>query len=269
MGLSGVMRLKPEICGSIDTITDSVELCDSTNGSLAQSNYNTTLSELDVDTNGLWMTVFGSIIIQTTGLLRTAFGHQEMVIQHTCFDEEQSIDYYYTDYKLMILMLKRVPSLPNTVQESPLKLLPHNTSSLLSFLSCINSIDTAPPPHDWFTGACHTAPLPSTGNGSLVCISPEPLSDSGKICDIEFVHADPNEICHRTGSTTDFTEFFCKSTNPPDPLIPVLPSYELSGLPASCATKPMTGAFSTKPPVTSLYSIDPFHTNGGFLQHVW
>ncbi|UTT96607.1 hypothetical protein NDA17_000593 [Ustilago hordei] len=181
MGLSGVMRLKPEICGSIDTITDSVELCDSTNGSLAQSNYNTTLSELDVDTNGLWMTVFGSIIIQTTGLLRTAFGHQEMVIQHTCFDEEQSIDYYYTDYKLMILMLKRVPSLPNTVQESPLKLLPHNTSSLLSFLSCINSIDTAPPPHDWFTGACHTAPLPSTGNGSLVCISPEPLSDSGSL----------------------------------------------------------------------------------------
>ena len=31
-GVSGVAHLKPEICGSIDTITDSVELCDSTNG---------------------------------------------------------------------------------------------------------------------------------------------------------------------------------------------------------------------------------------------
>ena len=66
-------------------------------------------------------------------------------------------------------------------------------------------------------------------------------ADSGKICDIEFVRADPNEICHRTGSTTDSAEFFCKSTDPPDPSIPVLPSYELSGLPASCAVKPMTG----------------------------
>ena len=39
-----------------------------------------------------WMTAYSSIDIWTAGLLRTAFGCQETVIQHTRFDEEQSID---------------------------------------------------------------------------------------------------------------------------------------------------------------------------------
>ena len=51
-----------------------------------------------------WTTDFGSILIQTAGLLRTTFGHQEMVIPHTHFDEEQSVDYYYADCELMILI---------------------------------------------------------------------------------------------------------------------------------------------------------------------
>ncbi|SOV06258.1 uncharacterized protein UDID_19493 [Ustilago sp. UG-2017a] len=86
---------------------------------------------------------------------------------------------------------------------------------LLSYLSCVYSIDTAPPPHDLFT-------------------------DSGGIRDINIVHADLDEICHRTVSTTNFTDYFCKSHDLFDFSIPVLPSYELTVLPASCTLRPMT-----------------------------
>ena len=65
-------------------------------------------------------------------------------------------------------------------------------------------------------------------------------ADSGRICDINVTCADLDEICHRTIPTTDLNEFCCKSHNLPDPSIPALPSYELTGLSASCASRPMT-----------------------------
>ena len=65
-------------------------------------------------------------------------------------------------------------------------------------------------------------------------------ADSGGICDINIACADLDEICHSTVPTTDLNEFCCKSHNLPDPSIPALPSYELTGLPASCAFRPMT-----------------------------
>ena len=52
-------------------------------------------------------------------------------------------------------------------------------------------------------------------------------TDPGGIRDIDIVHADLDEICHRTVSTTDLTEFFCNSLDLPDSSIPALPSYEL------------------------------------------
>ncbi|SOV03068.1 uncharacterized protein UDID_18318 [Ustilago sp. UG-2017a] len=54
-------------------------------------------------------------------------------------------------------------------------------------------------------------------------------------------------------STTDFTDYFCKSRDLSVSSIPALPSYELTVLPASCALRPMTNstlkeAIYMKPP---------------------
>ncbi|SOV05547.1 uncharacterized protein UDID_18452 [Ustilago sp. UG-2017a] len=65
-------------------------------------------------------------------------------------------------------------------------------------------------------------------------------TDPGGIRDSTFTHTDLTEICHRADSTADLSELCCKSYNLPDPLIPALPSYESTGLPASCAFRPMT-----------------------------
>ncbi|SPC61035.1 uncharacterized protein UHOD_11222 [Ustilago sp. UG-2017b] len=65
-------------------------------------------------------------------------------------------------------------------------------------------------------------------------------TDLGGIRDINFARADLDEICSRAVSTTDLSELCCKSYDLPDSLIPALPSYELTDLPASCASSPMT-----------------------------
>ena len=61
-------------------------------GLVASTQVSSVLTKLEVTPRPQWMTAFGSIEIWTTGLLRTTFRRQEMVIQHTHFDEEQSID---------------------------------------------------------------------------------------------------------------------------------------------------------------------------------
>ena len=61
-------------------------------GWVASTQVSSASTMLEVIPGLQWMTAFGSINIQTAGLLRTAFGRQEMVIQHTRFDEEHSID---------------------------------------------------------------------------------------------------------------------------------------------------------------------------------
>ncbi|SOV01449.1 uncharacterized protein UDID_17661 [Ustilago sp. UG-2017a] len=65
-------------------------------------------------------------------------------------------------------------------------------------------------------------------------------TDPGGIRDSPFTRTDLTEICHRADSTADLGELCHKSYNLPDPLIPALPSYEPTGLPASCAFRPMT-----------------------------
>ncbi|SOV08073.1 uncharacterized protein UDID_17276 [Ustilago sp. UG-2017a] len=62
----------------------------------------------------------------------------------------------------------------------------------------------------------------------------------GGICDPPFTCTDLTEICHRANPTAGLSELCRKPNNLPDPLIPVLPSYESTGLPASCAFRPMT-----------------------------
>lgn len=73
-----------------------------------------------------------------------------------------------------------------------------------------------------------------------ICYMTSPTTDLSRIHDTILVHTDLTEICHRADSTADLGEFCCKSYVLPDPLIPALPSYELAGLPASCAFRPMT-----------------------------
>ncbi|SPC60914.1 uncharacterized protein UHOD_11193 [Ustilago sp. UG-2017b] len=68
-------------------------------------------------------------------------------------------------------------------------------------------------------------------------------TDPGGIRDSTFTRTDLTEICHRADSTADLSELCRKSYNLPDPLIPALPSYESTGLPASCAFRPMTFTF--------------------------
>ena len=51
-----------------------------------------------------------------------------------------------------------------------------------------------------------------------------PTTDLIRIRDIILVHTDLTEICHRADSTADLSDFCRKSYDPPDPLIPVLPS---------------------------------------------
>ena len=65
-------------------------------------------------------------------------------------------------------------------------------------------------------------------------------ADSGGIRDIDDVHTDFAEICHRPDFIADLSELCRKSYDPPDNTIPALPSYELTALHASCAHCPMT-----------------------------
>ncbi|SOV01977.1 uncharacterized protein UDID_18846 [Ustilago sp. UG-2017a] len=125
--------------------------------------------------------------------------------------------------------------------------------SCLSFLSCVDSIDAAPPPHVLLAGVLHTALLPLTGDYSsslLSCVPPSSnrlcvaelgpslgkawsslyimlATDFGGIRDISFICACFGEICQRVVSTTDLAEFFWNSCTLPNPLIPALPSYGL------------------------------------------
>ncbi|CCF49966.1 hypothetical protein NDA11_007553 [Ustilago hordei] len=71
-------------------------------------------------------------------------------------------------------------------------------------------------------------------------------ADSGRIHDTIMAHANLAGICSRTVSPTDLSELYCKSHNLPDSLIPVLPSYDLTDLPASCASRPMTGCSKSR-----------------------
>ncbi|SPC63715.1 uncharacterized protein UHOD_11306 [Ustilago sp. UG-2017b] len=123
--------------------------------------------------------------------------------------------------------------------------------------------DTAPHPHDLYAGVLDTALLPPNRAWSpswlslvllLACEVRRTIilatdlcgirhtimliADPGGICDIIFARADLDEICYRAISTTDLGELYCKPYNLPDPLIPALPSYELTDLPTSCASTP-------------------------------
>ncbi|SOV06429.1 uncharacterized protein UDID_17462 [Ustilago sp. UG-2017a] len=82
--------------------------------------------------------------------------------------------------------------------------------------------------------------LAALGPSHIICHMVSSTTDLGEICDINFAHADLGEICNRAVSTTDLSELCCKSYDLPDSLIPALPSYELTDLPASCASSPMT-----------------------------
>ena len=73
-----------------------------------------------------------------------------------------------------------------------------------------------------------------------ICYAISSTTDPGRICGTVLACADLGKICHRAISTTDLSEFCCKSHDLPDSLIPVLPSYELTDLPTSCAFNPMT-----------------------------
>ncbi|SPC64909.1 uncharacterized protein UHOD_12301 [Ustilago sp. UG-2017b] len=73
-----------------------------------------------------------------------------------------------------------------------------------------------------------------------ICHMVSSTTDLGEIRDINFTRADLGEICNRAVSTTDLSELCCKSYDLPDSLIPALPSYESTDLPASCASSPMT-----------------------------
>ncbi|SYW82086.1 uncharacterized protein UHO2_00571 [Ustilago hordei] len=191
--VSAVVRLKPEISSSISTITDSVELCDSVNGSLARSDYDTTLNELDIDTNGL---------VNASCLMSVEW----MMIHSTICDKEGTLLIEYCTG-----ISKEAPS-------------PFQALSLLSFLSCVDFIDTAPPLHVPFASVLYTDLLPLTGNSSLLLLSCGPLSDSGGIRDIDDARADFAVICHRADSTTDLGELCHSSSNLPDSMIPAAAS---------------------------------------------
>ncbi|SOV05318.1 uncharacterized protein UDID_18388 [Ustilago sp. UG-2017a] len=77
---------------------------------------------------------------------------------------------------LLLLSLQRVPSALSTIQKSPMRLLLLIELSRLSFLSCVDSIDAAPPPHVLLAGVLHTALLPLTGDYSLSLLSCVPPS---------------------------------------------------------------------------------------------
>ncbi|SPC65044.1 uncharacterized protein UHOD_11012 [Ustilago sp. UG-2017b] len=115
------------------------------------------------------------------------------------------------------------------------------TLLLVSPELCVNYFDTAPPPHDLLAGVLDTALLPSTSDSS------------------------PGEICNRAVSTTDLSELCCKSYDLPDSLIPALPSYELTDLPASCASSPMTNTFSQTGSGLLLCDLSPDHSD--FASH--
>ncbi|SOV06563.1 uncharacterized protein UDID_17523 [Ustilago sp. UG-2017a] len=70
-------------------------------------------------------------------------------------------------------------------------------------------------------------------------------TNPGRTCNITLTRADLDEICNRAVPTTNLSELCCKSYDLPDSLIPALPSYELTDLPASCASSPMTLVFTT------------------------
>ena len=53
---------------------------------------------------------------------------------------------------------------------------PYQALSLLSFLSCVNFIDTAPSLHVPFISVLYTDPLSLTSDGSLLLLSCGPLS---------------------------------------------------------------------------------------------
>ncbi|SOV05158.1 uncharacterized protein UDID_17850 [Ustilago sp. UG-2017a] len=91
--------------------------------------------------------------------------------------------------------------------------------------------------------------LPLVSMGSVIQYSPATnlrricytiSTDPGRVRGTVLARADLGEICHRAVSTTDLSELRCKSHDLPDSLIPALPSYGLTGLPASCAFSPMT-----------------------------
>ncbi|CCF48595.1 uncharacterized protein UHOR_06469 [Ustilago hordei] len=100
---------------------------------------------------------------------------------------------------------------------------------------CVDSFDTAPPPHDLLAGVFDTALLPLTGDSSpdLNPVAPEwtilSHADLSEICHRASTTTDLSEICHRASTTTDLSELCLKSYDLPDPLIPALPSYELDG----------------------------------------
>ncbi|SPC63777.1 uncharacterized protein UHOD_11331 [Ustilago sp. UG-2017b] len=143
------------------------------------------------------------------------------------------------------------------------------TLRLVSPGLCVDFFDTAPPPHDLLAGAltqlfflrpakvlqvfilwplsgevCHTIILATDLRGIRHTIMS--TTDPGGIRDPPFTCTDLTEICHRADSTADLGELCCKSYDLPDPLIPALPSYESTGLPASCAFRPMTGSMKAQ-----------------------
>ncbi|SOV04482.1 uncharacterized protein UDID_17096 [Ustilago sp. UG-2017a] len=187
-----------------------------------------------------WTTAFGSIVIQTADLLWAAFGRQfiwcvEWMRIHSTSDDKKSTLFV----KYCTGVCKEAPP-------------PYQTLSLLSYLSCVNFIDTAPLLHVPFAGVLYTALLPPTGDSSLLLLSCGPLSDnlatdlrgichkvslvadSGGICDIDDARADFAGVCHRADSTADLGELCRSSYDLPDSTIPVLPSYHF-GLPSLCA----------------------------------
>ena len=77
-------------------------------------------------------------------------------------------------------------------------------------------------------------------------------ADSGVICDTLIACTNLGEICLRAASPTDLGGLYCKSYDLPDSSIPALPSYDLTDLPASCASCPMTQCIRSKSTVARM-----------------
>ena len=92
---------------------------------------------------------------------------------------------------------------------------------------------------------CHTIILAT--NLCRICNTILFTTDPGKVCDTIIACANLGQICHRAISSTDLGELYCKSHNLPNSSIPVLPSYDLMGLPASCTSRPMTSGWKRRP----------------------
>ncbi|SOV02006.1 uncharacterized protein UDID_18932 [Ustilago sp. UG-2017a] len=148
------------------------------------------------------------------------------------------------------------------------------TFLLVSSELCVDFFDTAPPPHDLLAGVLtqlfflrlatvlQVFILWSWSGNQLHALELGPLlgdawsrslhvkfchtiilaTDLRRVCHVIMLTAEPGGIrdINSTHANLDLGELCCNSYHLPDSLIPVLPSYDSTGLPASCAFRPMT-----------------------------